>query len=201
MRRPMQLIALLASAVVLAGAATLADSYFLGAGPGAAVPFEAVALPQVPGTLLPSAGAAGTLQILPLKSAFSPTLHQLLEGETVITTEKQMREVWHKLFAETYDASQFDFDESFVVLMGGGSLANGSFDISAVEQVQADFSEPGGPGGGTATESFLSLTATTFLPGVQPVDPPSATWRLSAVKIPRELPDDVVFRRNVMMGI
>jgi hypothetical protein len=112
-----------------------------------------------------------------------------------------MREVWHRLFSEPYDAELFDFEESFVVLMGGGQLANGSFDISAVEQVLADYSEPAGPGGSTATESFLSVTATTFLSGVQPQDPPPATWRLSAVKVPRDELDDVVFRRNTMLGI
>ena len=67
--------------------------------------------------------------------------------------------------------------------------------------MQAEYSEPGGPGGATATESFLSVTATTFLSGVQPVDRPPAQWRLSAVKIARELLDDVVFRRNLILGV
>ncbi|HZJ71413.1 MAG TPA: hypothetical protein VFF36_10825 [Planctomycetota bacterium] len=206
MRRPLSIVALIVSAAAVSVAATVLPAYFLGAGPGTDVPFEAVSLPQTfVGALSPSDPlSSGGLTLLPglsLKSAFAPSLHQLLEGETVITTDKQMREVWHRLFSEPYDAAQFDFGQTFVVLMGGGSIANGSFDVSAVELVQAEYAEPGGPGGGTATESFLSVTATTFLSGVQPVDPPPAQWRLSAVKIARELLDDVVFRRNLILGV
>jgi len=198
MRRPLLLAAAIASTAALALAATLGFSYFLGAGSGSEVPFEYVALPQ--STAAPTTGSS-LLQVLPIKSAFSPSLNQLLEGETIITTDKQMREVWHKLFAEPYDAGQFDFQASFVVLMGGGSIENGSFDITAVELVEAQYSEPAGPGGGTATENFLSVVATTFLSGVQQQDPPPASWRLSAVKIPLDQLDDVVFRRNFMMGV
>ena len=85
--------------------------------------------------------------------------------------------------------------------MGGGSFANGSFDISAVEQVQASYANPGGPDGDPATERFLSVTSTKFLSGVQPEDPPPATWHVAAVKIGREFFDDVVFRRNVVLGM
>ena len=85
--------------------------------------------------------------------------------------------------------------------MGGGSFANGTFGISAVEQVQASYANPGGTDGDPATEAFLSITATTFLSGIQPKDPPSATAHVSAVKIGREFFDDVVFRRNVVLGI
>jgi len=201
MRRSL-LAVLLASTAAVTLAATLAPGYFLGAGPGTDVLFETVALPAVVtahATVLPALPAL--FQSVSIKSAFSPTLHQLLEGQTVITTDKQMREVWSRLFAEPYDASQFDFANTFVVLMGGGSIANGSFDISAVESVQADYSEPAGPGGDSATETFLSVTATTFLNGVQPVDPPPAMWRVSAVKIARDQLDDVVFRRNLMLGV
>lgn len=200
MRRPLLTASLIAASAALCLAATGWGSYFLGAGPGTALPFESVTLPQTTGAPHPDAGP-GLLQMLSVKSAFSPTLHELLEGQTVITTDAQMREVWRRLFVQPYDAAQFDFESSFVVLMGGGSIANGSFDITAVERVDAEYAEPAGPGGGEGDESFLSVTATTFLSGVQPVDPPPAQWRLSAVKIPRELLDDVVFRRNLMMGV
>jgi hypothetical protein len=87
------------------------------------------------------------------------------------------------------------------VFMGGGQIANGSFDISAVEQVEATYASPGGSEGETATEVFLSVTATTFLSGVQPKVPPSAAWHVSAVRVSRELLDDLVFRRNIVLGI
>jgi len=197
MHRALLPLALIGSIATLAVAATLARSSFLGAGPGSELSFDTVALPQ--DVLAPH--GSGQPQLLPFKSAFTPSQEQLLQGDTVITTDKQMREVWHQLFAEPYDASLFDFDDSFVVLMGGGQITNGSFDISAVEQVQAEYSQPGGPGGDTTAETFLSVTSTTFLSGVQPADPPSATWRLSAVRIPRDELDDVVFRRNLVLGI
>ena len=59
----------------------------------------------------------------------------------------------------------------------------------------------GGFGGETATETFLTVIATTFLSGVQPKDPPPPSWRVSAVKISRALLDDVVFRRNIILGV
>jgi hypothetical protein len=201
MRHPVLLLASIVTTAAVTVAATLAPAYFLGAGPGTALPFETVALPRTFASPSLPGGPGLLLHALPILSAFSPTEQQLLEGETVITTDKQMREVWHRLFAAPYDASQFDFTSSFVVLMGGGSIVNGSFDITAVEAVQADYAEPGGPGGGTATETFLSVTATTFLSGVQPVDPPSATTQVSAVKIARDQLDDIVFRRNLILGV
>ena len=121
--------------------------------------------------------------------------------ETILTTDRQMRAVWERLFSAPYDASQFDFDTSFVVFMGGGPIANGSFDISAVEQVEASYANPGGLGSDPAGELFLSVTATTFLSGVQPKDPPGPTWRVAAVKVSRELLDHVVFRRNIVLGV
>jgi hypothetical protein len=202
MRRTLLPLVLIGSVATLAFAATLLPSSFLGAGAGTDVPFEPVALPQnVIAPHAPLSIGPGLLPTLAFKSAFTPTQEQLLQGDTVITTEKQMREVWHLLFAEPYDATLFDFTDSFVVLMGGGQIANGSFDISAVEQVQAEYSQPGGPGGDTTSENFLSVTSTTFLSGVQPEDPPGSTWRLSAVRIPRDQLDDVVFRRNLVLGV
>jgi hypothetical protein len=201
MHRALLPLAAIGSIATLALAATFLPSSFLGAGAGSAVPFETVALPQ--NVIVPhgSGSGPGLLQALSFKSAFTPSMEQLLQGNTVITTDKQMREVWHQLFAEPYDASLFDFANSFVVLMGGGQIANGTFDITAVEQVQAEYSELGGPGGDTTAETFLSVTSTTFLSGVQPEDPPSSTWRLSAVRIPRDVLDDVVFRRNLVLGV
>ena len=180
-------------------AATQSSSFFLGAPAGTPVPFETVALPQTPTpqVALPSPLPTPSTFVGP----FSPPLTQLLEGNTVITTDKQMREVWRRLFSEPYDPGLFDFDETFVVFMGGGVITNGTFDISAVEQVDARYAEPGGLGGGTATETFLSVTATTFLSGVQPQEPPPPSLRLSAVKVARELLDDVVFRRNLILGV
>jgi hypothetical protein len=196
MRRTVLVVAL----GLLTAAATVAATglpFFLGATEGHSVPFGFVALP----TPNPRLVGVPLFQALTGKSAFAPTLHQLLEGETIITTDKQMREVWRRLFDVPYDASQFDFSSSFVVLMGGGVIANGSFDISAVEQVEASYSNPGGPDGDPAIELFLSVTATTFLSGVQPKDPPPAAWRVSAVKVSRSLLDDIVFRRNLVLGV
>ena len=201
MRRALLALVVIGPVSALALAATFLPSSFLGAGPGTAVPFEPVALPATVASPHAPASSSGLLLGLSFKSAFTPSIEQLLQGETIITTDKQMREVWHLLFAEPYDPSLFDFANSFVVLMGGGQVANGSFDISAVERVQAEYSEPGGPGGDTTTEIFLSVTATTFLSGVQPQDPPLSTWRLSAVRIPRDELDDVVFRRNLILGV
>ena len=201
MRRSLLFVVSIISTAAVTVAATLAPAYFLGAGPGTELPFATVALPRPLAGRAP-AGGHGLLEWeLLVPSAFTPTQQQLLQGETVITTDQQMRAVWQALFAEPYDASQFDFASTFVVLMGGGSIANGSFDISAVESVQADYAEPAGPGGGHATETFLSVTATTFLSGVQPADPPPAAWQVSAVKIARDQLDDIVFRRNLILGV
>jgi hypothetical protein len=198
MHRALLPLVVLGSVATLTVAASFLPSSFLGAGPGVAVPFEPVALPQ---DVLAPHGGPGLLHALSLKSAFTPSLEQLLQGQTVISSDKQMREVWHKLFAQPYDAGLFDFESSFVVLMGGGQIVNGSFEISDVERVEAEYSWWGGPGGDTTSESFLSVTATTFLSGVPPESPPPPTWRLSAVKIPREELDDVVYRRNLQLGV
>jgi hypothetical protein len=198
MRRTAFAVVLIVSTASLAIAAAVWPPFFLGAAAGNAVPFEYVVLP--PPSPAPQVGDLPLFQRLAPRSPFSPRLQQLLEGETLVTSEKQMREVWDRLFAVPYDAAQFDFESSFVVLMGGGAIANGSFDISAVEQVEASYANPGGFDG-DATETFLSVTATTFQSGVLPDDPPPPTWRLSAVKVARALLDDVVFRRNLAQGV
>ena len=198
MRRPVLVVALVLSTAAVAVAARVSSSFFLGAAAGNGVPFETVSLPVPdPGT---QAGDP-PFETARVRSPFTPPLQRLLEGETIITTDKQMREVWSRLFSEPYDASQFDFASTFVVLMGGGSIANGTFDISAVEQVVASYANPGGADGDPASETFLSVTATTFLSGVQPKDPPSPSWHVAAVKVARDLLDDVVFRRNVILGV
>jgi len=194
MRRIALVVVVAVSSAAAALAATLSLPFFLGAPAGEGVPFEAVALPQ-------AAPRLGLLHALGIESAFTPPLQQLLEGETIVTNEKQMREVWRRLFAVPYEPALFDFGSSFVVLMGGGAIANGSFDISAVERVEASYANPGGFDGDPAAEAFLSVTATTFLSGVPPEDPPIVAWRVAAVRVPRDLLDDVVFRRNVILGM
>ena len=199
MRRTALVVVLTLSTAAVAIAAKGSAQFFLGAPAGSAVPFDFVALPEP--IHVPQLTDLAPFQALPIVSPFTPTLHQLLEGETIVTTDRQMRAVWERLFSAPYDASQFDFGTSFVVFMGGGPIANGSFEISAVEQVEASYANPGGVGGDPVGELFLSVTATTFLSGVQPKDPPSPTWRVSAVKISRDLLDHVVFRRNIVLGV
>jgi hypothetical protein len=201
MRRTALVLVLTASTAAVAVAATLSP-FFLGAPAGIDVPFETVALP-VPEPMPPGIDLADVpfFEAATVRSPFTPSLHRLLEGESLITSERQMREVWRRLFSVPYDASQFDFSTTFVVFMGGGAIANGSFDISAVELVEASYASPGGQDGDPSTETFLSVTATTFQSGVHPEDPPAATWHVSAVKVSRALLDDVVFRRNVVLGV
>lgn len=199
-RRP-----LLASAVVLAlagsaFAAYAAFSSFLGAPAGVAVAFTEVALPVVdktPPAVPPKPVAA--------KSAFAPKFDDLVNGNTVITTEKQMKEVWRALFKTPYDATLFDFQNDFVVMMGGGAMSLGGFGISSVESVDAQWSDAGGfggfGGGSFAVEPFLAVTSTLFLPGVMPIDPPSPTWRVSAVRVSKSAFADVVFHRSVILGV
>jgi hypothetical protein len=195
-------VGLALSTAAVALAASVSSAYFLGAPAGVEVPFEFLNLPPpTPAAVFGDLPDAPFLRSFAGHSPFSPTLHQLLEGETVITTEKQMREVWERLFSVPYDAAQFDFATTFVVLMGGGPIANGTFAISAVEEVEASYANPGGLDGDPASEAFLSITATTFLNGAQPKNPPPADWRLSAIKVSRDLQDDVVFRRNTINGV
>lgn len=179
--------AILGTATALAGFG--AFSSFLGAGAGTSVPFQRVPLPPV------------ALGALAKACAFAPPLEQLLEGNTVITTEAAMRDTWGRLFATPYDASLFDFSTSFVVLMGAGQQTTASFGIGAVEQVEAGYANPGGPGGSNVPETFLSVTATLFIPGVHPQDPPPAAYALSAVRVDQALRDDVVFHRSLIFGV
>lgn len=183
-------LTLAAGAGVAAGAALLVPSFQL-APAGTAIPHTVLALPPVmwvPGQQIP----AGVY----LQNGFTPGVERLTTGEVVITNERAMRYVWRILFAAPYDASLFDFHNSFVVLMGGGTLDIGSFSITAVEEVAAEyqgtFLNPGHD-----VDRFLAVTATTFFPGNPPQFTPPPYYALAAVRIPKSFQDDVVFHRNV----
>ena len=112
-----------------------------------------------------------------------------------------MKKVWSMLYAQPYDASQVDFDSDFVVLMGGGAASWG-FDVNSVEQVDAKYPMFGfGPGGAEDVDRFLSVTSFEFIPGVYPQDPPPGHYRVSGVRIRKDLFDDVVFHRLVAFGV
>jgi hypothetical protein len=183
----------------VAGAAVVAtsSSVFQGAPAGIPVHFQPVALPDVafaPGERPhPGPGAI---------SPFEPSLDQLLNGNTVVKNEAQMKQIWGRLFAGPYDASLFDFDHSFVVMMGGGFTSIASFGIGSVEIVNGTYPQFGfGSGGGVDSDPFLSVTSTMFFPGVMPQNPPPGHYVLSAVKVSKDLLDDVVFHRMYIYGV
>lgn len=184
----------LVSAAFLAAAA--GASSFLTAGPGAPLAFQPVPLPEV--AFAPPADGSPVPGKLD-RSPWAPSLDAVVNGELVVTTEAQMKSLWAKLFAAPYDPTLFDFSTSFVIVMGGGPLVLGSFDISTVEHVASDYASQFFPGGGS--DSFLSVTSTLFLPGVQPADPPPPTYRVSAVRVAKEHFGDVVFHRSVLLGV
>ena len=82
-----------------------------------------------------------------------------------------------------------------MILMGGGLMDLPSFAISAVEEVDAEWTDFFF---GPHVNRFIAVTATTTLPGVAPPEFPPATWRLDAVVVSRTYFDDVVFHRNVI---
>ncbi|MEZ5979291.1 MAG: hypothetical protein R3F34_13855 [Planctomycetota bacterium] len=182
---PLALVAATASAAHAPSAA----SSFVAAPPGIGVTSTSVALPSVAvpvGPIVQSGRIGG---------AFGPTLQELLEGEVVVETQAEMKLVWRVLFGTPYDPTLFDFANDAVVLMGGGAMVLGSFDISAVERVDAEWSSFGfGPG--TEVDAFLAVTATTVFPGILPINPPPPTWRVSAVRVAKSDLDDVVFHRT-----
>ncbi len=181
-------LAVLLLAGAAAASAVVASSSFLGAPPGVPVAMQPVNLPPVK--------FRATFAVAPPHlGAFSPTFDDLVSGETVITTNQQMKEVWERLFAPPYDPSAFDFTNRFVVLMGGGAMSIGSFGISSAERVDASWWEFGFLPGGAVTNAFLAVTSTTFIGGAFPQDPPPPTYRLDAVSIDRSELDDVVFHR------
>ena len=176
----------------LAAAAPVVVSSFLQAPAGVAVPVNAIALPPVRlngNRPAPARRVSGPL---------SPTYSEVLSGNLVIETDAQMRLVWEAVLLGPYDPTLFDFQNNFVVWMGGGALQLGSFGISAVERVDALWNNPLGFGGSTDQNAFLAVTGLTFLPGAFPQFPPPPTWRVSAVQVSRAEFDDVVFHRTVV---
>lgn len=161
---------------------------FQSAPAGVSVPFTPLQLPPVqwqPGQTIPP--------VIANLNGFTPGVNDFLNGEHVITTERQMRYVWGRVFGTPYNAS-VNFHDSFVIWVGGGALDYGSFDISAVEQVSANYAGSF-PTTGSDVDPFLAVTATHFIPGNPPVGQPSF-YAVSAVKVPRTFLDDVVFHRT-----
>jgi hypothetical protein len=176
----------------LAAAAPVVVSSFLQAPAGVAVPVNAIALPPVRlngNRPAPARRVSGPL---------SPTYSEVLSGNLVIETDAQMKLVWEAVLLGPYDPTLFDFQNNFVVWMGGGALQLGSFGISAVERVDALWNNPLGFGGSTDQDAFVAVTGLTFLPGAFPQFPPPPTWRVSAVQVSRAEFDDVVFHRTVV---
>lgn len=198
LRFTIPVVALLAG-TALAAATYVASSAFLSAPAGTPIHFQWVALPDVavlPDARPPHGGPAKD-------SPFNPTLDELVNGNTVITSEKQFKYVWATLFSGTFDPTLVDFNKEFVVLMGGGAMSMGSFGIGSVERVDAQYPAFGFgfPGSGNDTDPFISVTSTTFFPGIMPQDPPPPHYFISAVKISKEFFDDVVFHRSYVYGV
>lgn len=204
-------LALVLVGAAVAGAATAAligaASSFLSAPAGQPVPFQVVDLPPVklptvalaPRAASSISGATGvTFWQFVAPDAWQPPIDQLVNGDTVIETEDQMRDVWSRLFKPAYDPTLFDFDSDFVVLMGGGALQVGSFGISAVERVDAQYSIPLFAPPAAQNDPFLSVTGTHVWPGAFPQDPPPAQYVVSAVRVSKDGLDDVVFHRNAI---
>jgi hypothetical protein len=196
MKRALAIASLVLLPVVAeSGIAPLASS-FLGAPAGVDEAFLPLSLPP-----LRASFASRLVTALP-GSPFEPSLSQLLTGETVITSAAQMKAVWARIFDAPYDPALFDFGTDFVVLMGGGVLPPGAtFDVSSVESVAGNYSNAGGLGGPTEDDVFLCVTATTFLPGVLPAEPPPDGYLVSAVRVSKTLLDDVVFHRTTILGV
>jgi hypothetical protein len=192
-------IALVLAAGTAAASLWVSSSSFLGAPAGSPIPFTHLRLPPVDTSALGHPNP--TLHAVAVQSPWTPTLDQLLTGNTLITSDAEMRGVWRRLFSAPYDASQFDFQNEFVVLMGSEPMSMGSFEISDVEEVIASYTDEGGGGPNTGLEHFLSVTSTTFLPGVQMEDPPLPTYRVSGVTIGKDQFDDVVFHRRLIFGL
>lgn len=193
MRLPSKLLT--AVLLIAGGSVALAayqgiTTYFQNAPAGVAVPITHVPLPAVlwqPGQTIPP--------VLANLNGFTPGLNDLLNGNLVIKTDRQMRYVWSRVFGTPYDASLFNFHDSFVIWSGGGALAYGGYDISAVEQVSAQYTS-GFPGQGTEVDPFLAVTSTRFIPGNPPVGQP-AFYAVSAARVPNAFSDDVVFHTTI----
>ncbi len=164
------------------------SSLFLGASPGVPVAFDPVLLPPVAG---PGRPALATARPDPCVPAFA----HLVSGETVITDDVKMKQVWSLLFDAPFP-TLFDFDTTFVVLMGGGLLhPDFGFEITSVDEFQATFTS-GGLSPETYLETALAVVGTTLLPGPPP-KPADDVYKVAAVIIPNQYLDDIVFNRQV----
>ena len=164
------------------------SSHLLGGSAGAPVAFELLTLPPV---VLGWHNDPASLQ----RCAFAPTFDDLVSGETVITSEAQMKHVWRRLFAEHFDPSLVDFERDFVVLMGGGFLHPMiDFRISSVELFEVTFENELLE---TYVNSSLAIAGTTYLPGPPPpkMDP---IPRVSAVTVSRQYLGNTIFSRLVI---
>ncbi len=165
------------------------SSLFLGASQGVPVAFDPVLLPPV------AAPRPFALQAAP-RGPCVPAFVDLVNGETVITDAVRMKHVWRLLFKTPLNPTLFDFDTSFVVLMGGGLLhPDFGFDITSVDQFEATFTS-GGRFAENYLESALAVVGTTFLPGPPP-KPADDVYKVAAVIIPNQFLDDIVFNRQV----
>jgi hypothetical protein len=179
----------------LSAAAPLATTAFLQAPAGVALPFSAVDLPpvKIPGIRPPPPTTVG--------GAFGPSYTEILTGNLVITNHAEMKVVWDAVLTGPYQSTLFDFTENFVLWMGGSSMQLGSFDISAVEIVNAEWDNPMGfMSPFSDQDPFLAATSLTFFPGAFPQDPPPPTYRVSAVQVDRDHLDDVVFHRSFVFA-
>lgn len=191
----------LLTAALLATAGTSAfaalqffTTQFQGAPAGVSVSITQLQLPPIlwqPGQTIPPSFA--------LTNSFTPGVVDLLHGEFVFTNERQMRYAWARVFGTPYDATQFNFHDSFVVWIGAGALDYGGFDITHVEQVSAEYAGTF-PSPGTVVDPFLAVTGTRFIPGNPPVGQPPF-YAVSAVRVPRAFFDDVVFHRTFVGGL
>lgn len=182
---------LAASCALLAAATTVAAlsglPAFLGGSQGTAVEWESIPLPPV---------VEGSFNDPPptMLNAFTPSFQQLLTGHTVIVSDAQMRQVWRRLFQTPYNASLFDFEDTFVILVGGGSMHPFfGFAITDVESFQASFSPVFFDG--NTEETALAVRVVTTYTGIPPpkMDP---EWKLVAVKVPREYLNAVIVNRQ-----
>jgi hypothetical protein len=191
--RLLLLAGVMSATAVIAGSTSAggsrAPAVFEGAGNGTPVEFLHLPLPEV---------AEGPFNEPANLNPFEPTFAQLTTGNTVIRSEAQLKRVWRRLFATPYDASLVDFDTHFVILVGAGQIANGSIEVTSVEQFEAVFEQPewfGSP----AVETKLAVTATVTLGGAFPdpkLFPP--IYRLDAVAVDRGVEADIIFHRAVI---
>ena len=185
-RRPLALGLVTALTAGLAFGFAGTFSSFLGAPAGVPIQVQPISLPTVTPALSPS---------LSPKSPFAPSFNDLVTGNTVIENPRQWRAVWKTLFDAPFTPGIVDFTQDYVVMMGGGLLDIASFNLTSVEEVDADWTSLFF---GSQPDRFIAVTGTTTLPGVFPPDPPPLTYRVSAVRVPRAFIDDVVFHRNVI---